>query len=81
MKGVNEQKKYTVLRKCPIEIMQGCPAPNILPYKPLSQFIKGIDIGEVRDLRELHLFVRHLCATSSDMQPVYFQFFFSVLYT
>ena len=32
--------------------MQGCPAPKILPYKPLSQFIKGIDISEVRDLKE-----------------------------
>ena len=50
--GLMSKKKYTALRKCPIEIMQGCPAPNILPYKTLSQFIKGIDIGEVRDLRE-----------------------------
>jgi len=32
--------------------MQGCRAPNILPYKPLSQFIKTIDIDNGRDLRE-----------------------------
>ena len=46
------KKKYNATRKCPIEILQGCYAPNILPYKPLSQFIKIIDIGDVRDLRE-----------------------------
>jgi len=50
--GLMSKKKYNAIRKCPIEIMQGCRAPNILPYKPLSQFIKTIDIGNVRDLRE-----------------------------
>ena len=50
--GLMSKNKYTALRKCQIEIMQRCPVPNILPYKTLSQFIKGIDIGEVRDLRE-----------------------------
>ena len=28
------------------------PSPNILPYKRHSQFIKTIDIGDVRDLTE-----------------------------
>ena len=46
------KKKYTVLCKCPIQIMQGVNGPNISPYKYLSQFIKTIDSGDVRDLRE-----------------------------
>ncbi|CAH3025764.1 unnamed protein product [Porites evermanni] len=32
--------------------MQDCHAPNILPYKTLSKFIKTVDIGDVKDLRE-----------------------------
>ena len=49
--GLMSKKKYTAIRKCPVEMLQGCYAPNILPYKYLSLFTKTIDIGEVRDLR------------------------------
>ena len=45
--------KYNAIWKCPIiEIMQDCHAPNILPYKTLSKFIKTVDIGDVKDLTE-----------------------------
>ena len=50
--GLMSKRKYNAIRKCNIEILQGCYAPNILPYKPLSKFIKTIDIGDVKDLRE-----------------------------
>lgn len=50
--GLMSKKKYNVIRKCQTEILHGCYAPNILPYKPLPQFIKTIDISDVRDLRE-----------------------------
>ena len=46
------KRKYNAVRKCAIEIMQDCDAPNILPYKTLSKFIKTVDIGDVKDLRE-----------------------------
>ena len=51
-RGLMSKKGHNAIRKCPIEIFQGCYAPNILLYKRLSQFIKTIDIGDVRDLRE-----------------------------
>lgn len=50
--GLMSKRKYNTIRKCPIEIMQDCHAPNILPYKTLSKFIKTVDIGDVKDLRE-----------------------------
>ena len=50
--GLMSKRKYNAVRKCAIEIMQDCHAPNILPYKTLSKFIKTVDIGDVKDLRE-----------------------------
>lgn len=61
--GLMSKRKNNAIRKCNIEILQGCYAPNILPYKPLSKFIKTIDISLLSDRILLNL-LHHLSPVS-----------------
>ena len=35
-----------------LKFMPGVPLPKLLPYGKLMQFVKSVDIGNVRDMEE-----------------------------